>query len=257
MPFSDYAGGRLFYQLSGEHGPPLVFIHGMWGDHAQFAPQVEHFAPRHRVLVPDLAGHGQSGPGEIGMEGFAEQVAALCRHAGLKRVVAVGHSLGGAVAVSLAARHPELARGVVCLDTTLLAGEEAKTRFLPSLLARLETHPPVEALDAWLEPMFLPGDGPEIRQRVLEAVAAAPVPLSAGLIQAVMHWDGAAALAQAACPLLYVGGTTPRTPRQALLGVKPGALYGQVVGSGHFMTLVAPAQVNAMLERFLELLPAR
>ncbi|MCB2225800.1 MAG: alpha/beta hydrolase [Desulfarculaceae bacterium] len=259
MPFSDYQGHRIFYQLSGEQGsPPLLFIHGMWGDHSQFAAQVERFAPRHQVLVPDLLGHGQSDKPavELSMEGFAEQAATLCRHAGLKRVVVMGHSLGGAVAVTLAARHPELVRGVMCLDTTLLATAKAKQQALPAMLARLESEPPVEALAAWLEPMFLPSDPPEIKQRVLEAVSAAPLHVSRGLVRAVVNWEGQATLERVTCPLLYVGGATPRTPRDNLLRLKPQALYGQVIGSGHFMMLVVPEQINAMLSRFLELLPA-
>lgn len=259
MPFSDFQGHRLFYQLSGEQGsPPLLFIHGMWGDHTQFNHQADHFAPRHRVLAPDLAGHGQSDKPAVepSMEGFAEQAATLCRHAGLKRVVAVGHSLGGAVAVSLAARHPELVRGVACLDTTLLATARAKQQALPALLARLESEPPVEALAAWLEPMFLPSDPPEIKQRVLDAVAAAPLHVSRGLVRAVVHWEGQTALEGVTCPLLYLGGAAPRTPMADLKRLKPQALYGQVIGSGHFMMLVVPEQINAMLSRFLELLPS-
>lgn len=258
MPFSDFHGQRLFYQLSGEQGPPLLFIHGMWGDHSQFAHQVERFAPCHRVLAPDLLGHGQSDKPEmaLSMEGFAEQLATLCRQVGLRRVVAVGHSLGGAVAVTLAARHPELVRGVMCLDTTLLATARAKKQALPAMLARLASEPPTEALAAWLEPMFLPSDGAELKQRVLAAVAAAPLHVSRGLVEAVVNWEGQAALEAVACPLLYVGGATPRTPRADLKRLKPAALYGQVIGSGHFMMLVVPEQINAMLTRFLELLPA-
>ena len=257
MPFSEHQGHRLFYELSGAEGSPLLFIHGMWEDHGFFAPQRDHFAPRHRVLIPELLGHGQSDKPDapLSMEGFAEQAATLCRHAGLTQVVAVGHSLGGAVALTLATRHPELVRAVVCLDTTLLAGEQAKRVALPAMLKELQTHSPLEALAPWLEPMFLPSDGPELKQRVLAAVAAAPLHVSTGLIQAIINWDGQAALQAMDCPLLYVGGAQPRTEREALLRLKPAALYGQVIGSGHFMMLVVPDQVNAMLTRFLELLP--
>ncbi|MCB2191659.1 MAG: alpha/beta hydrolase [Deltaproteobacteria bacterium] len=258
MPFSDYQGHRLFYQLSGEQGPPLLFIHGMWDNHGIFAHSAAHFAPRHRVLAPDLLGHGQSDKPrmELSMEGFAEQVASLCRHVGLKRVVAMGHSLGGAVVATLAARHPELVRGAVCLDTTLLAPARIVKQALPAMLARLEGEPPAQALAGWLDPMVLPTDGPELKQRLLTAVAQAPMHVTKGLVRAVMNWDGQDTLERLSCPLLYVGGAQPRTDRQALLRLKPAALYGQVVGSGHFIPLVVPEQVNAMLDRFLELLPS-
>jgi pimeloyl-ACP methyl ester carboxylesterase len=67
-----------------------------------------------------------------------------------------------------------------------------------------------------------------------------------------MATDGAAALARIRCPLLVVRAGAPMD-LDRLRGLQPDALVGNVVGSGHWLTLVVPDQVNAMLDRFLEL----
>jgi pimeloyl-ACP methyl ester carboxylesterase len=247
----------LYYELAGSHGPPVVCVHGMWCDHTYFGPQVLAFADRHRVLLPDLLGHGRSDKPDVDLSipDYADQVAGLCQHTGLNQVVAVGHSMGGAVAVSLAARHPELVRAIAVLDTTLLAGEKVRHQIIPALATRLDDEPPLQALGEFLSPMFGPDDGPEIRQRVEAAVAAAPLHVTRALMRAIAAWDGRAELARVACPLLYVGSSTPRTSADALTDAHVAAQYGRVIGSGHFVTLLAAEQVNAMLDRFLCTLP--
>ena len=63
--------------------------------------------------------------------------------------------------------------------------------------------------------------------------------------------DGATAAQACRVPFLYVSSTRPRTDTAQLRELCPQLATGQVVGSGHFMTLEVPDQVNAMIERFL------
>jgi pimeloyl-ACP methyl ester carboxylesterase len=67
--------------------------------------------------------------------------------------------------------------------------------------------------------------------------------------------DYADDLKDAPCPLLYVHAKAP-TDLQRLLELRPDAMVGQVVGSGHYLMLSVPAQVNAMLDRFLDVVDA-
>ena len=61
-------------------------------------------------------------------------------------------------------------------------------------------------------------------------------------------------LATAQCPLLYIHAQVP-ADLERLKQLRPDAMVASVVGSGHFLTLVVPEQVSAMLDRFLEILP--
>ena len=78
-------GVRLAYDDRGAAEPIIVFVHGWTCDRWFFAPQVEHFARRHRVVSVDLRGHGESdkpsGPYSIGV--YADDIAYLIDQLGL------------------------------------------------------------------------------------------------------------------------------------------------------------------------------
>jgi pimeloyl-ACP methyl ester carboxylesterase len=70
-----------------------------------------------------------------------------------------------------------------------------------------------------------------------------------------MATDGSESLARVQCPLLVVSATAP-VDIERFRDLQPEALVGRVIGSGHWLTLAVPDQVNAMLDRFLELATA-
>ncbi len=96
-------------------GPPLVLLHGLGGSSANWALLAPALAERHRVVLVDLPGHGRSGPlpAAPGIGPYADRVALLLERLELGAAVVVGHSLGGLVALRLAARHPAAVRGLV------------------------------------------------------------------------------------------------------------------------------------------------
>ncbi len=97
-----------------------------------------------------------------------------------------------------------------------------------------------------------PEHPPDLRSRVLRDLGQVSPVLAASIMQAGMSTDGSESLAQLRCPLLMVSARAP-VDIERLRGLQPEALIGRVVGSGHWLTLAVPDQVNAMLDRFLEL----
>jgi pimeloyl-ACP methyl ester carboxylesterase len=122
MSTATVNGVRLFYELTGEAGPPLVFVHGSWGDHTIWHLVVPALAERCRVLVYDRRGHGQSEqpPGQGSAEEDAVDLAALIAHLGLVPAHVVGTSSGAKVALRLAIRHPDLVRSLAIHEPPLL-----------------------------------------------------------------------------------------------------------------------------------------
>ena len=95
------------------NGPPLVLVHGFLSTHLEFDEVIDLFAPHFHVIAPDLPGSGDSEKPSptrynYGVEAFAEAIADLISAYGLGRALVVGHGLGGAVGITLAALHPEL-----------------------------------------------------------------------------------------------------------------------------------------------------
>jgi pimeloyl-ACP methyl ester carboxylesterase len=106
--FRTSDGCRLDYVDEG-HGLPVLWHHGLGATQAQ-AAEVFPRSPRLRRITLECRGHAGSelgSPGALSIPQFAEDAAALLDHLGVKPVVAGGISLGAAVALRLAVRHPE------------------------------------------------------------------------------------------------------------------------------------------------------
>jgi pimeloyl-ACP methyl ester carboxylesterase len=105
-------GARIRLFTAGE-GPALLLVHGFGGAAWNF----DELAPllhRRRLLIPDLPGHGGSGPLPAPtLAGFADALADVLDAEGIERTDVFGHSLGGVVALRLALRRPERVRRLI------------------------------------------------------------------------------------------------------------------------------------------------
>lgn len=114
--------GPLFARVAEPGGdrPPVLLLHGwtVTAD-ATFAPTYPALAGSHRVVAPDLRGHGRGLPARRGtrLEDLADDAAALLGALDIERVTVVGYSMGGAVAQLLWRRHPERVAGLVLCST--------------------------------------------------------------------------------------------------------------------------------------------
>jgi len=112
--FAEVKGVRMRYFVGGE-GPPLLLVHGLGGAASNWTELTPLLSARHRLLVPDLPGHGGSTalPAVSGLEPFADRVALVAEQEGMLPAPVVGHSLGGMVVLRLALRRPDDVQAVV------------------------------------------------------------------------------------------------------------------------------------------------
>jgi len=112
-------GVEIVYSVCGTGEPALVFIHGGFADRGFWDGQLQAFGGRHRTIALDLAGHGESGVNRTkwGMPEFGADVRAVVEAERVKRVILIGNSLGGPVAIEAALLLPEKAVGVIGIDT--------------------------------------------------------------------------------------------------------------------------------------------
>ena len=111
-------GYRRAFRMAG-NGSAVVLIHGIGDSSATWTPVLRGLARRHRVLAPDLLGHGASDKprGDYSVGGYANGIRDLISVLGIERVTLVGHSLGGAVAMQFAYQFPERTERLVLVGT--------------------------------------------------------------------------------------------------------------------------------------------
>ena len=251
-------GVALFYKIKEGRSPPMVFVHGWCCDHTYFEPQFDHFARLgHRVVSVDLRGHGQSDKPHqsYAMQVFADDLVWMCERLGLARPVFVGHSMGGIVAFDIGKRYPDLPSAVVMLDAAIALPSAARA-LISSFLEKLLGPDYRAYLRSYVEQaLFIPTDDQDRKARILDGMTSASQHVMVSAFEGLRDFDPAEATAGLSVPGLYIEASEPtaRSDLTRLHGLAPLIQYGKTVGAGHFCQLEVPEQVNAMIERFLDI----
>lgn len=118
MPFARVNGIKLHYRIHGS-GPPLVLIHGLGSNEAEWMYQLPEFTQHRQVITLSLRGHGESEKPESphSIEQHASDVHELLRHLEIGHFDLLGFSMGGAVAYQLAVNQSETVRRMVIVNS--------------------------------------------------------------------------------------------------------------------------------------------
>lgn len=111
-----------------------------------------------------------------------------------------------------------------------------------------------EAQRSMIESMlFEPTDEPAVRERIVREMTASLQYVTASSFKNLVAYDLADAARACRVPVLNVVGARPLQDVARTRALIPHLVHGQVVGAGHFLQLLVPEQLNAMIERFLHL----
>jgi pimeloyl-ACP methyl ester carboxylesterase len=120
VPFLDRDGVKIYYEDHG-HGPPILLSHGYSATCRMWDGQIAAFARRHRIIVWDMRGHGETDdpedPAAYSEALTVEDMAALLRCCGIERAVIGGLSLGGCMSLAFHLAHPEMVSALMLFDT--------------------------------------------------------------------------------------------------------------------------------------------
>ena len=214
MPQVEVDGLTINYDVQGE-GEPLLLIPYTSADHACYAFQLPAYTEHFSCVAVDFPGSGESDkpPGPYSTEGYAQQVAAFLGAIGIERAHVAGMSLGAAVAMHLAARHPDRVRSV-----SLHSGWHASDAFLKTVLEQWRTLASslptvadvvIQGIFPWCFTPDMYVERPEFVDTLVDFVRgrpAQPVDAFVAQIDAVIAHDASAALGEIGAPTLITFG---------------------------------------------------
>lgn len=257
MAFAKVNGTQLHYEIHG-NGAPILFVHGLGSSGRDWEKQVAAFSGNYRILTVDLRGHGRSDrpSGPYSISGFADDLAALLRELSMAPVHLIGLSLGGAVALQLAADHPELIRTAVIVNS----GPDLRPRTLAQRLQMLQRRMLIRTIG--LRPF-----GRILGKRLFPDAANAddlwmfeqrfadntPDPYLASL-DAVMRCDLTSRLKEIRCPVLVVGADQdywPISAKEAYVKQMPNARLAVIRNARHAVPVERPDAFNRVVRDFL------
>jgi pimeloyl-ACP methyl ester carboxylesterase len=260
-------GGSDISVVDAGSGPAVVLGHGFLCDADYWAPQIDALASRYRVIVPELWGHGGSGPLSAGIGSIrdvARHYLDLLDALEVDRCTIVGLSMGGMWGAELALMAPERVSGLVLMDTSLAAEPAASHDAYLGLLGVIEQSRgfPEPVLDAAAPLFFSPAvddRNPTLRPAFVarlrawdsERVVDSVVPLGRIIFG---RREALADLAALKMPTLVATGADDqaRSPAEGLaMAEQIGCTFVEIPQAGHTASLEAPDFVNRLLIDFL------
>lgn len=241
------------YEVRGSGAPALVFVHGWSCDRRYWNAQMDYFADRHQVVAVDLAGHGESGLGRKAwtMPCFGADVVAVVKQLGLRRMLLIGHSMGGDVIVEAALRLPGRVTGLVWVDTYNSVGETEPDDRIEEFIAPFRADF-VTCTRDFVTRMFLPGSDPQLVERVAADMSSAPPEVALDAIKYAVANEPAAlaGLRDAAIPVTAINPDYRPTNVESL--ERHGVKVVLMSGVGHFLMMEDPASFNRVLADTIE-----
>jgi pimeloyl-ACP methyl ester carboxylesterase len=267
-------GHELAYVDSGA-GPTILFIHGLLGSNRNWSHLVARLETSHRVVVPDLFGHGASDKpmGDYSLGAHAATLRDLLDRLGVEKATLVGHSLGGGIALQFCYLFPERVERLVLVSSgglgrsvspllraATLPGAElvlpviasrwvrGRLEGLGAVMGHLGWHPPADAREAWRGFTSL-GDADS--RRAFLATTRAVIDPGGQTVTAHDHLPKERDL-----PTLVVWGTRDRmipawhatTAHEAFRGSRVELFEG----AGHFPHLEDPERFARVLTEFMD-----
>ncbi len=252
-------GTPIAYEVWGEGEPTLVFVHGWSCDSRYWREQIGHFSRKRRVIVLDMAGHGNSGMERetYAMSAFGEDVRAVADAAGAQKMILIGHSMGGPVIAEAAALMPGRVIGLVGVDTFEDVEYKLTNEEMERMLGPLEADFKSGAR-AFVNSMMRPGEDAALAEWILADMSSAPPAVAMSAIREMLNQyitgESASVFDRARIPVVTVNADmwpiNFESNRNHMLSFDAIVLKD----ADHFLMMNKPEEFNAALERAIDML---
>ncbi|PWN57190.1 3-oxoadipate enol-lactonase [Abyssibacter profundi] len=256
MPTLRLEGTDCHYNDTGE-GPALVLIHGLGASQADWFTQLPAFERQYRCIAPDLTGHGGSSPdGPYDIFAQARRLFALLDALGVQQAHVLGHSMGGAVAQSMALVAPERVRSLTICNSTAGFRPTTPKKLLEAvsrvaLVGTLGVQP-LAGLIAYR--LFPHADQADLRRTMRAHFAQGSRPVYLCSLFALGRWSIWHRLADITCSTLVIAAEHdyfPLTETQRLVEGIPDAQLQVFPGSRHGTPMDRAEAFNTRVLEFL------
>ncbi len=254
MPIVETEPGPVFYSYHDHNhkgptaAPPFVLIHGAGGSRLNWPAEIRRF-PEAAVYTLDLPGHGRAGgTGCTTVAAYGDALRSFLAAIGAPPAVLIGHSMGGAIAMTVALEAPERVAALVLVATG------ARLRVAPAILEGIRNDF-AQAAALINQLAWATDTSPALVRQGERAFLQNSPQVVWGDFTACDHFDVRERLGEIAVPTLIIGGTddrlTPLKYAQYLEAHIPTARLEVVEGAGHMVALERPVEVAKMIRAHL------
>ena len=241
---------RIAYEAHGNGIPALIFVHGWSCDRSYWKNQVVSFSKNFKVVTVDLAGHGESGLGRKSwtIEAFGSDVVAVVKKLGLKRVMLIGHSMGGDVIAETARQLPGIVVGLIMIDTYKKMGPGRTPEQVRAFVDKLRTDFK-DSTGELVKSMFAPGSDSSLVNWVASDMSSAPPAIALDALDHSFSYSRQIprTLEEIKLPVISINSDSSPTDVESMEHYGVQVMIMQ--GAGHFMMMEDPDRFNSLLKK--------
>ncbi len=241
---------EIAYTVDGKGDVALVFVHGWSCDKSYWENQVKEFSTSYKVVTIDLAGHGNSGltRNNYSMNSFGEDVAAVVRHLNLKKVILVGHSMGGPVVIYAANKLRNVVLGIVGADTFQNLGETLPADMVENFLKPFKENF-IQTTKGFVLSMFPVNADKKLANKVAEDMSNAPSAVAISAMQNMFADNGTEQLKELSVPIISINCDMYPIKLEQNKSLVKSFEIKMMPGVGHFVMLEDSKKFNELLHQ--------
>lgn len=245
-------GVHVQYHVYGSGEPALVLIHGWSCDSNYWREQVPVLKSKYTVVTVDLAGHGGTDANRTdwSIARFGQDVATALAAAPSQRLILVGHSMGGPVAIEAARLLKNRTLGIIGVDTFKSIGAPPPTRQqVDALIKPFEADFIGHTRTLVGEHFFNKGADPGLARKIAYDMSLSQPRVGIPAMRAILQYEYAAPLKDLSIPIVAINSDLGEPTNVARIRTQlPKFREVTLAGTGHFLMMDDPARFNAALE---------
>ena len=250
-------GLHIEYRVYGKGDPAIVLVHGWATDANYWNAQISPLKAKYTVVAVDLAGHGASTKNRTdwSMGNYGEDVATVVRMLPNPRVILVGHSMGGTVALEATRRIGDRVIGIIVVDALKSVGlpplppaeiDKRVAPFRTDFIGSVRKYATEELFEKGADPVFV--------QKVAYDMSLEPPEVGVPSLQALLSMDFKTVLPDIKVPVLAINSDLGVTDEARIRKSLPGFKADVIPHTSHFLMMEVPDKFNPLLLRDIDIL---
>jgi pimeloyl-ACP methyl ester carboxylesterase len=243
-------GVHIEYRVYGKGDPAIILVHGWATDANYWSAQLDVLKSRYTVVAVDLAGHGASSNNrsDWSMENYGEDVATVARQLPNQKLILVGHSMGGTVALEAVPRIGDRVIGVIAVDALKSVGlpptpkgeiDKRVAPFRTDFIGSVRKYVTEELFEKGADPVFV--------QKVAYDMSLEPAEVAIPSLQTLLAMDFATVLPHVHVPVMAINSDLGATDDKRIRKLLPGFKADIIPHTSHFLMMEVPDRFNPIL----------
>jgi len=245
-------GVHVQYREYGHGETALVFIHGWSCDSNYWREQIAPFKGKYTLVMVDLAGHGgtDGNRSDWSIARFGGDVAAALSTIPNRKIILVGHSMGGPVAIEAARTLKSRVIGIIGVDTFKSIGGPVPTKAqVDAVVKPFEADFIGQTRALVTDHLFVKGAHPGLAEKIAYDMSLSPPRVGIASLRAVLEYDFTAPLKDISVPIVSINSDLGEPLNEARIRkVLPKFRAVTLAGDGHFLMMEDPQRFNPALE---------